>query len=102
MSFAYIENNIETWGYSKGILGANGFGTPEGQVLKTLEETNELIQAIQDNNREEIIDAIGDIGVTLLMQCVIQGVTFTQCLEAAYEVISKRKGKMVDGVFVKD
>ena len=102
MSFSYIENAIEAWGYSKGILGPNGFGTSEGQVLKTLEETNELICAIQDNNREEIIDAIGDIGVTLLMQCVIQGVTFTQCLEAAYEVISKRKGKMVDGVFVKN
>ena len=102
MSFAYVENNIEAWGYTKGILGPNGFGTAEGQVLKTLEETNELIDAITNNNREEIIDAIGDIGVTLLMQCVIQGVTLTQCLEAAYEVISKRKGKMIDGVFVKD
>ena len=42
MSFAYVENNIEAWGYTKGILGPNGFGTAEGQVLKTLEETNEL------------------------------------------------------------
>lgn len=102
MSFQYIENEIEMWGIQKGIIGPGGFGTATSQAMKTVEETEELVNAVCDNNRAEIIDAIGDIGVTLLMQCHIQGVTFTECLEAAYAVISKRKGKMVDGQFVKE
>ena len=102
MSFQYIENEIEIWGIEKGIIGPGGFGTAASQAKKTVEEVEELVNAVCADNKAEIIDAIGDIGVTLLMQCHIQGVTFTECLEAAYAVISKRKGKMVDGVFVKD
>ena len=101
-SFAYVENAIEQWGLEKGIIGPNGFGTAASQAKKTVEEVEELVNAICVDNKAEIIDAIGDIGVTLLMQCHIQGVTFTECLESAYEVISKRKGKMVDGQFVKE
>lgn len=102
MSYADIENKIEIWGINKGIIGPNGFGTAASQAKKTVEEVEELVNAVCDNNKAEIIDAIGDIGVTLLMQCHIQGVTFEQCLNAAYAVISKRKGKMVDGQFVKE
>jgi len=100
-SFAYVENLVEMWGLQKGILGAGGFGTPQSQALKTLEEVEELLSAIEQNNREEIIDAIGDIVVTLIMQCHLQGVTLTECLASAYNVISKRKGQMIDGQFVK-
>jgi NTP pyrophosphatase (non-canonical NTP hydrolase) len=102
MSFNYIENQIEIWGMNKGIIGPGGFGTAASQAKKTVEEVEELVNAVCTDNKAEIIDAIGDIGVTLIMQCHIQGVTFTECLEAAYAVISKRKGKMVDGQFVKE
>jgi NTP pyrophosphatase (non-canonical NTP hydrolase) len=102
LSFNYIENQIEMWGINKGIIGPGGFGTSQSQALKTLEEVEELLLAVEKNNKPEIIDAIGDIGVTLIMQCHIQGITFTECLEAAYAVISKRKGKMIDGQFVKE
>jgi hypothetical protein len=99
MSFAEVENKIEMWGYDRGIC-LNGL--PLGQAVKTLEECTELIDAIYRDDRDAVIDAIGDVGVTLLMQCVIQGVTFTQCLEAAYEQIKDRKGFLrADGVFVK-
>lgn len=101
-SFSYVENAVEMWGLQKGILGAGGRGTPQSQALKTLEEVEELLSAVEANNRDEIIDAIGDIVVTLIMQCHIQNVTLTDCLESAYNVISKRKGKMVDGQFVKE
>jgi phosphoribosyl-ATP pyrophosphohydrolase len=100
MSYEYIQNEIEIWGHARGIIKN---GKPLGQALKTLEETTELIQAIVQDDRTEIIDAIGDIGVTLLMQCAIQGVTFTECLEAAYKQIKDRKGYLrADGVFVKE
>lgn len=100
MSYQYIENEIEMWGRDRKIIQ---HGKPMGQALKTREEAYELIEAIAQDNRTEIIDAIGDIGVTLLMQCAIQGVTFTECLEAAYAQIKDRKGHLTpEGIFVKE
>jgi hypothetical protein len=40
--------------------------------------------------------------VTLIIQAKMQGMTIEECLNAAYDVISKRTGKMVNGQFVKD
>ena len=77
-------------------------GTPEGQALKTIEEANELLAAIRAHDRDEIIDAIGDVLVTVIIQAEMQDIAPQACLRKAYEVISKRTGKMKDGVFVKD
>ena len=100
MSFAKIENKIEMWGRDRGIIQ---HGKPMGQAIKTGSEFIELLDAINMNDREAIIDGIGDIGVTILMQCAIQQVTFTECLEAAFEQIKNRKGFLrADGVFVKN
>jgi NTP pyrophosphatase (non-canonical NTP hydrolase) len=70
--------------------------------MKTWEETDELIQAIENNDRAEVIDALGDILVTIIIQAEMQGLSLTRCLESAYNVISKRTGKMINGQFVKD
>jgi uncharacterized protein YabN with tetrapyrrole methylase and pyrophosphatase domain len=100
VSFTDIENSIEMWGYDRGIIQN---GKPMGQAIKSLEECTEMIDAIHSNDREALIDAIGDVGVTLLMQCAIQKVSFTQCLETAYAQIKDRKGFLrPDGVFVKE
>jgi NTP pyrophosphatase (non-canonical NTP hydrolase) len=73
------------------------------QAIKTLEECTELLDAINRKDDAAITDAIGDIGVTLLMICAQRGVTFTECLSAAYDQIKDRKGHMTpEGVFVKD
>ena len=72
------------------------------QALKTLEETTELCTAINNNDPEEIADAMGDIMVTLIIQAKMQGVTLEKCLEGAYKIIAKRKGKMINGQFVKE
>ena len=99
MTFADVENKLEMWGYDRGIVQN---GKPMGQAIKTLEEATELVDAIHRNDREAIIDAIGDVGVTLLMQCAIQKISFTECLEVAYSQIKDRKGFLrADGVFVK-
>jgi NTP pyrophosphatase (non-canonical NTP hydrolase) len=50
----------------------------------------------------EIKDGIGDTIVTLIGVCEMYGFTLEDCLQQAYDVISKRSGKMVDGKFVKD
>lgn len=99
MSWAYYENQTEIWGYARGIIQN---GKPMGQAIKTLEETTELIDAINKGDKEAIKDAVGDIFVTLLMQCAIQGFTATEALEAAYEQIKDRKGFLTpEGIFVK-
>jgi NTP pyrophosphatase (non-canonical NTP hydrolase) len=67
-----------------------------------LEEVEELADAIFDNNKEEIIDALGDILVTIIIQAELQGVSLTECLESAYNVIAKRSGVMINGQFVKN
>lgn len=94
-----LEVCVEQWAEDKGILSK---GTPMKQAMKTQEELTELCNAILDNDREEIKDAIGDIVVTLIIQAKMQGMTIEECLNAAYDVISKRTGKMVDGQFIKD
>jgi hypothetical protein len=40
--------------------------------------------------------------VTLIIQAKMQGLDLNECLGSAYNVISKRTGKMVNGTFVKD
>jgi NTP pyrophosphatase (non-canonical NTP hydrolase) len=92
-------SDVEQWGLDKGILP-----NPDAsaQALKTCEEVEELIQAILDDNREEAIDAIGDIVVTLIMQTYAWDITLQECVKTAYDTISQRTGKMVNGQFVKD
>jgi len=99
MSWSYYENEVEVWGHARGIIQN---GKPIGQAIKTLEETTELLDAINKGDNEAIKDAVGDIFVTLLMQCAIQGFTATEALEAAYEQIKDRKGFLTpEGIFVK-
>jgi len=90
---------VEKWALDKGILDV---ATPMAQAIKTLEESTELVQAISLDDREEVIDAIGDILVTIIIQAKMQGLDLEDCLQSAYSVISKRTGKMVNGQFVKD
>jgi NTP pyrophosphatase (non-canonical NTP hydrolase) len=99
MDYFELETAVEQWAADKGILEK---ATPMAQSLKTLEEATELCVAINANDRAEIIDAMGDIMVTLIIQAKMQGLSLEECLESAYNVISKRTGKMVDGQFVKN
>jgi len=94
-----LEGLVEEWADEKGILSK---ATKEAQALKTLEECNELIEAIDKNNKEEVIDALGDILVTIIIQAKMQDVKLIDCLSSAYNIISKRTGSMIDGQFVKD
>ena len=97
--YGTLEAKVEEWAEDKGILAK---GTPTAQALKTLEECNELIDAIDKEHREETIDALGDVLVTLIIQAKMQNVDLLDCLQSAYDVISKRTGKMKEGMFCKD
>ena len=99
MTMDELTTAIEKWGFDKGILpNAN----PIAQWKKTSEEVNELYEGIKKEDLEEIKDAIGDVFVTLIMQTKAWNLSMAECVQSAYDVISKRTGKMVDGQFVKD
>tara|TARA_R110000737_G_C14576677_1_gene484973 strand:- start:1336 stop:1692 length:357 start_codon:yes stop_codon:yes gene_type:complete len=113
--FKQLNERVVTWASDKGILKK---ATPLTQHSKTQEEVNELFEAlfaqnndliyftnskgVHKNTQDEIKDAIGDILVTLLIQCRLQNLKPLDCLESALNIIEKRNGKMINGVFVKD
>ena len=99
MKYNELEALVISWAEQKGIFEK---GNPDAQCEKTFEEVTELSAAIYENNKEEIIDALGDILVTIIIQAEMQGLKLEDCLLSAYNVISKRTGKMIDGQFVKD
>lgn len=67
-----LEPLVIKWADKKGILQN---GTPYKQLLKTGEEILELLHAIEDNNLDEIEDAIGDIVVTLIIYAEMKKIT---------------------------
>ena len=91
--------NIEEWGEAKGIIGN---ATPETQFLKTVEEVGELAEAIGKQKKPDMADAYGDIIVTVIMGASCAGMDIRECLQDVFEIISKRKGKMENGAFVKN
>ena len=95
-----VDDKIDQWFEDRGIV-VNG--KTMSQAIKTLEETTELIDAINTNNLLEIVDAVGDIYVTLRGVCIVQGIDLTSCAELAYNEIKDRKGHLrADGTFVKE
>ena len=70
------------------------------QFSKLLEEVRELAVSIETDNSP--VDDIGDIVVVLINIAERNGLTLEQCLEHAYNDIKDRKGKVIDGVYVKD
>jgi NTP pyrophosphatase (non-canonical NTP hydrolase) len=98
-SYGELEALVIAWATQKGILER---GTPIAQAGKTMEECTELMVAIANGDEHETMDALGDILVTIIIQAEMQGMKLTECLESAYNIISQRTGKMVNGQFVKD
>ena len=91
--------NIRQWAEERGLYDK---GNSHTQYVKLQEEAGELAKALLENNKAEVIDAIGDMVVVLTNLAHLQGVHIETCVAEAYKVISKRKGKMINGTFVKD
>jgi NTP pyrophosphatase (non-canonical NTP hydrolase) len=90
---------IRTWAREKGIYEKGDLKT---QTIKFYEEAGELAKAVLNEDTEEIIDAIGDSIVVLTSVAYFAGVNVEECINEAYSVIAKRKGKMQNGTFIKD
>jgi len=94
-----LQTEIIGWAAERGIFEK---ATPIKQAYKTLEECGELIEAIANKDEQAIRDAIGDIIVTLVIQAAMHDFDVYRCLKDAYDEIKDRKGKMINGTFVKD
>ena len=90
---------IREWADERGLYDN---GDPKTQALKLVEEVGEIARAVLKDDLEEVIDGIGDSVVVLTNLAELHGVSIEACIASAYEVISKRTGKLVNGTFVKD
>ena len=91
--------SIRSWAEERGIYAE---GDSKTQLIKLQEEMGELAKATLEKDQPEVIDAIGDMVVVLTNLAHLNGVHIETCIAEAYNVIAKRKGKMINGTFVKD
>jgi len=125
MNYEQLSALVIKWGEDKGIFAKS---TPLRQLDKTqeeLDETKEALEKLASLTNQEILDdvllsddfgnisleedalaeakdGIGDMLVTIILLAKMVNMDSVDCLEAAYNIIKKRTGKMVDGQFVKD
>ena len=92
-------DEIRDWAKERGLYDK---GDTKTQFLKLMEEAGELGRAILKDDQAEFVDAIGDMVVVLTNLAHLGGTSIEECVDSAYNVISKRTGKMVNGTFVKD
>ena len=90
---------IRQWADERGIYRN---GDSKTQFIKLQEETGELARAILKNDRNELIDAIGDAVVVLTNLAALEGLKIEDCITSAYDVIKSRQGSMINGTFVKE
>lgn len=90
---------VARWAEQRNLIDGSN---PRLQMTKLFEECEELSHALQDDDLGETIDAIGDIQVVLAVMCAQLGLSIDKCREVAWNEIKDRKGKMIDGVFVKE
>lgn len=113
MKFNELEELVVAWGEDKGILKLEN---ADKQFMKFIEEVFEFkteMDSVLDWERDwgkvqlENFDKdmkleMGDILVTLIILSAQLDIDLTECLELAYNKISKRKGKTINGIFVKE
>ena len=99
IEIASIFDKIRAWAKVRGLYDK---GNTYVQYVKLQEEAGELAKALLQSNHDEVNDAIGDMVVVLTNLAHLHGTEIEYCIEDAYNVISQRTGKMINGTFVKD
>tara|TARA_Y100000385_G_scaffold173077_1_gene179161 strand:- start:7035 stop:7385 length:351 start_codon:yes stop_codon:yes gene_type:complete len=92
-----LVENIKRWHYDRNLInGAND----KDQVCKLIQEVGELSDNVCKGR--DVSDDIGDCIVVLINIAERNKLSLTECLQQAFNDIKDRKGKMVDGVFIKE
>ena len=88
---------IIQWHQDRNLINGS---TDKDQVLKLMQELGELSDSVCKG--KDVKDDLGDMMVVMLNIMERQGITMEECLLTAYNDIKDRKGRMVDGIFVKE
>ena len=82
---------IRQWGVDRYICGPEGEGTLGSQLSKAQEELQEAFDALYDDDKHEIADAIGDVTVCLVLAAERAGLIFEDCVEQATAAPGERR-----------
>ncbi|WP_339161753.1 MazG-like family protein [Siminovitchia sp. FSL W7-1587] len=93
-----LTKKIQEWAVERNLHTAD----PNKQILKLGEEFGELCQGRAKGNPDQVKDSIGDMYVVLTILAMQLGTSVEHCASLAYDEIKDRKGKMVNGVFIKE
>ena len=98
MATAYhLIRQIAQWQHDRNLIEGSD---DKSQFAKLIQEAGELSDNICKGN--DIADDIGDMIVVLINIAERNNLSIEECLEKAWDDIKDRKGKMIDGVFVKE
>ena len=92
-------DKIRLWADERGLYDKGDIKT---QALKLVEEVGETCRAILKEDGPKIEDGIGDCVVVLTNLAELHGIKIEYCIDAAYNEIKNRTGKMDNGTFKKD
>lgn len=93
-----LTSKIKEWAIDRKLDCAD----PGKQILKLGEEFGELCQGYVKNKPKQVIDSIGDMYVVLTILTMQLNVDIELCIQSAYDEIVDRKGRMINGVYVKE
>ncbi|AUR93864.1 NTP pyrophosphohydrolase [Vibrio phage 1.189.B._10N.286.51.B5] len=88
---------IAEWHHARNLVDG---ATDAAQFVKLMEEVGELAGNLARS--KDIRDDIGDIIVVLVNLLERNGLTLKECVDVAYEDIKDRRGRMINGSFVKE
>ena len=102
-TFSDLINKINHWADERNLKQAD----PKIQWMRITEEVGEIRDVLLKPTKftepqAALKDAIGDTLVTIIVLAHQLDLDVTECLGIAYEEIKNRKGKMINGTFVKE
>lgn len=99
LAIDHLTEEVTFWAYDRGLL-KNEYKYQ--QLAKVMEELGELSGAMLKDDEAKIKDGLGDVIVTLIILAEQLGTNIECCLNVAYNEIKNRKGKTVNGTFIKE
>jgi NTP pyrophosphatase (non-canonical NTP hydrolase) len=94
-----MKKEILNWAKERNLLEKSNSSK---QFIKLIEELGELASAMGKDDIVNIIDAIGDVQVVLIILAAQYDLDVDDCLNTAYLQIKDRKGKTINGIFIKE
>lgn len=98
VNIADLVYKTSKWAEERNIT-AEGGATSYTQIPKLIEEVYEFRDATTE---DEAKLEFGDILVVCIQIARLRGLDMVECLDLAYQKIKDRKGRLENGVFIKD